>query len=813
MKRFFVVLGSLLMLPAFAEVAPVYYDEVAEYTDEVIDAVDGDEMAKEDAVSKPAVAQRATTNRNTSRASTATRSGTSTRATAAAIRNAQRTANRGTISRTARTVTTQPTTSRSTASRTSVVSRSGNTASPAVRARVGFKQTGGMMPAMKSSSSSTSSSGVTMLSGSGSTSALYTPTTDSSRIGVSQRRASTPVVRISTATTPIVTKDDVSTATSGMEAIAELTEYCQAQYAACMDNYCNVLDDNQGRCTCSKNIKNYQKVEDALAEASEEFQDAVQKIKYLGLTGEQVNSLFEETEAELALKDNGDDKSAIRTSLDRIKDRIVIDAKSSKSSSSSAAGLTGVSMDISGLLDFDLTTAFDLGSFLNNGTKTNDTSSISNQRGEHLYKSAAARCKTSVLNSCTAQGIDAAVITNAYDLEIDKHCIAYERALNDANAEMRTNVRNASIILQQARLMLAQNKNSYGFRDCVAAIDSCMQDEYVCGSDYELCLDPTGKYIANSEVIKGSFPGSPGGVPKNDTPRDEENNDGWTSQGLRGLYAAWNYGGTGTSTKSAFGGGDEENLGAFVDEKLNDWEDDFQETNLTPTDMATYLLQKIGYIDKDNKVHGMCASVMKQCQDYTYSTSSNRSTHNYLPNNEVVRQYLLTTLYKIKNQQDEVLADYAEDCRSDVQSCLSTNGYDEDNATLSVSRSAINACRTEIQTCMSVSGYQATDTSVLSFSAMQDWVNTLLVKCPENYYFKETVTNNTFTSTCVQCSQVRVYSPDGSQTSNYWPTESAGGQVTRCTCSGDNHTDMINTNMSDLEHYGELIGCMEQATN
>ena len=40
MKRFIAVLSGLLVLPAFAEVAPVYYEEIVEYTDDMIDAID-----------------------------------------------------------------------------------------------------------------------------------------------------------------------------------------------------------------------------------------------------------------------------------------------------------------------------------------------------------------------------------------------------------------------------------------------------------------------------------------------------------------------------------------------------------------------------------------------------------------------------------------------------------------------------------------------------------------------------------------------------------------------------------------------------
>ncbi|MDE6571220.1 MAG: hypothetical protein K2L95_03340, partial [Alphaproteobacteria bacterium] len=43
----------------------------------------------------------------------------------------------------------------------------------------------------------------------------------------------------------------------------------------------------------------------------------------------------------------------------------------------------------------------------------------------------------------------------------------------------------------------------------INALDSCMQDDFVCGSDYENCLDPTGKYIVNGEIVVGSMPVAP----------------------------------------------------------------------------------------------------------------------------------------------------------------------------------------------------------------------------------------------------------------------------------------------------------------
>ena len=784
MKRFITVLSSLLILPAFAEVAPVYYDEIVEYTDEMLDAVDEAEETPAKEVATPKnVAQRTTINRSTSRAisagaQTSQRSGASSRAMASSSRA---TTARSTVSRTA----TRPSNvvSRASTSRNAnVVSRSSRatTAKP-VTARIGTSNNT-VMGAYKNTGTGSSAAYID------SANSTYNATTTAR--AASNRRAT---ARMSTgltsvSTTPVITEEDISTTTSNLTAIAELTDYCKAQYAACMDNYCNVLDDNQGRCSCSKNVKNYERTEQALAKATEDFQDTVQKIKYIGLSADQITALFAETEAELTMKSKSD-SSQLKTSLDSIK-RKIVDASSPNASSSA----TNVSLNASGLFDLDLSSGFDLNSFLNTGNSSG-TSSVSNQRGEQLFKTATNRCKTAVLNSCVAQGIDANVITNSYDLEIDKQCIAYERSLNDANSEMRQNVSNAATILQQARLVLAQSKNSYDVRGCVAAIDSCMQDEYICGSDYELCLDPTGKYLANGEIVKGGTPGVSGGSVINKEPISDDTTvdfGEWTSNGMFNLYSVWNYTATegpATSTSSStsllnpWGRGKSENLNAYIDSVLtNYWSKSNNYSSTASTDdIAVYLLRKIGYIDSkdNNKVHGMCASIMKQCQDYTYKNDK------YQPDNEVIRQYLASALTKIKLQQDSILADYAEDCRSDVASCLSTNGYDESNPKSSASTTAVNACRADVVTCMSVGGYMPSDNSNLTLRTMSDWVASMLQVCNVNEYLEETSTGVVSCKKCGSATVAKLVNGNPISQNRDVLLESAGGQVTSCHCPSD----------------------------
>ena len=774
MKRFISVLSSLLVLPAFAEVAPVYYDDAIEYSDAMIDDED---VQVETSAQKP-VSQKTVANRSTSTsravasgATVSSRSGAASRAVASSPRTATSGVSRGTVARTAKTSNANTRTATKSL-RASVTSRNTATKKP-VTARVGVYNNAVM------SGDRTSCSPVVLTA---TEKSLYNPSA-SSRVGVANRRASSRLSTVSVATTaPVVTQEEVTSTASNLSAIAELTDYCKAQYAACMDNYCNVLDDNQGRCSCSKNVKNYEKTETALAQATEDFQNVVQQIRYIGLTGDQVEALFTETEAELTMKSTTD-TSRLKNSLDLIKKKI-LDVNTPSATSTVTNGL---SLDLNGLLTADFSAGFDLNSFLNMNNQT--TESVSNQRGEQLYKTAANRCKTSVLNSCNVQGVDVNVITNAYDLEIDKQCVLYERSLNDANAEMKQNATNATTILQQARLLLAQNRNSYDLRGCIAAIDSCMQDEYVCGTDYELCLDPTGKYIANGEIIRGGTPGVSGGQNRTDdifcptaceayttftkptsgssgscgTGTDKQackdaGCDGckdietWTSGGMRFLYSTWDYSG---DKLNAWSVGASENLGAYVDDHLTKWKSDYTKSkDTTESDyLARYLLQKVGYIDSDDKVHGMCASVMKQCQDYTYTTTSSRkSTKKYKPDNEVIRQYLNATLPKIKVQQDAILADYAENCKADVQSCLSTNGYEESNTTSTASKTAINACASEITTCMSVGGYQIKEGASLTIREMGNWVKSLMITCPENYYVYDDGT----TTECLPCGSADV---------------------------------------------------------
>lgn len=718
MKRLFAVIAGLLVLPAFAEVAPAYYYEelMAQYADqmpdtEFVDETVVDEPAAETPESKPVTPVTPTTPspRNSSGRATASRS----------MVNSNTVSSRGVASRnvvnanTARTVSTRTAT---TSGRSGTVSRAAaQTTSRAGTTRGSATNTVASRAVSNVRSAPTGStrqtSGVTTRTSTRTTTnparasivqtdTVNTPLYISGRVGVSTNNVTTrvPTVRVgssSTATSSVASSGTTVSSTASIDELAQLTDYCKAQYVACMDNFCNVLDDNQGRCSCSANLDNYAETEAALKDATESLQEVAMQIQYIGLTTEEVETLFTQTAAELELSSSSDN-SALKNDLDKIKS-LIVDVKSGKASSSSS----GLNFDMSGLLDFTIdSTGFDLSSLLGGFSNSND--SISNQRGKQLYETASARCKAAVLNNCAAQGVDTAIITNAYDLEIDKACIAYERSLTDSNDQMSSTVRNAKSVLQRARLMVAQQKNQYDLRGCINALDDCMQDDFVCGDNYENCLDPTGKYIVNGEIVVGSKPGVPGDI--------EE----------AAIYDMWDYDTSKNAWDPASTDGTSGTLSGYINSEL--WPNAPTDADgENSTSIAEFLQSKIGYHnDADGKNYGMCMSVLNRCQDVTYSGTGQNLKYTF--NNPVVKEYLNRTLVQIKSAQDTILSDYAEECITDISTCLAQNNYDPDNEGSTANKIAIRACQSMIDTCQSVNGIKDGDGLDSDTLDVNEWV-------------------------------------------------------------------------------------------
>ena len=477
------------------------------------------------------------------------------------------------------------------------------------------------------------------------------------------------------------TAESIAEATSRLEQTATLNKSCQEQYNECMDQFCAVVDANQGRCSCSANLSQYTKVETAVKDANAQLNEVAQRIRYVGLSADEIRAIMTETEAEEALS-GAVDTSETRNMLEEIEDLIRDPVSNSSYYSDTSIGLD---MD----LDFTSDTAdmFSL-DFLN----TDSSSSFSNLRGRELYNAAKKRCNT-LLTQCKSAGATPGQITGNYDLAIDKDCVAYENGLKKMNETLVSNVRSANRMLQKARLAVLQNKNTYDAKGCIGALEACMKDDMVCGENYFKCVDPTKKYIdENGEVVLGQ------NISNITTFMAGYNNAKIDDGFLQNAYENQNIsdstsdGCAKASSDDADGGND----GSCV---------------------AKYLLQKIGTKQKVTD-EGLCRAVLDKCQRYTYNADGT-----YRPYNDVVVNYVQRAMTNIRAAQSQAISDYASSCMIDIAQCYNqqvtqVNAWSSSASVSSIYNVMRGACRNVALTCAYAVFYNSDVT--LCYDANQD---------------------------------------------------------------------------------------------
>ena len=454
------------------------------------------------------------------------------------------------------------------------------------------------------------------------------------------------------------TAESIAEATQRLEQTATLNKSCQEQFNECMDQFCAVVDANQGRCSCSSNLSRYTKVESAVKDANAQLNEVAQRIRYVGLSADEIRAIMTETEAEEALS-GAVDTSETRNMLEQIED-LIRDPVSQTSYASDS--YTGLDMD----LDFTSDTA-DLFSldFLN----TDTGSSFSNLRGTDLYNAAKRRCNT-IITQCKGAGATANQITGNYDLAIDKDCIAYERGLVKMNETLVSNVRSANRMLQKARLAVLQNKNQYDVKGCIAALETCMKDDMVCGDDYFKCVDPTKNYIdENGQVVLGQK------ISDITKFMASYNNANFNKNTLPEMYKL-NINTT-TCSEAGTGGAQATNGGQCI---------------------AAYLLKKIGTMQNVTD-EGLCRAVLDKCQRYTYNAEGV-----YQPYNDVVVNYIQRALVNIRAAQQNIISDYASSCMLDVAACYNqqvtqVNAWSSTASVKSIYNVMRGACRNVALTC------------------------------------------------------------------------------------------------------------------
>ena len=451
-----------------------------------------------------------------------------------------------------------------------------------------------------------------------------------------------------TAKQKAVTAESLAAAKDILEKTSDLNNTCQQQYNECMDQFCNVVDTNQKRCSCSANLEKYARAQKAVQDANTELNDVAQRIRYIGLSADEIRAIMSATEAELEL-DKTKDTTQTRSLLDDIAEMI----------KDPTSATTSDSNNVSSLLDMDLDFSADSSNLFGLDIFNTSSSDISSKRGTALYNEAKKRCKT-VLNRCKDAGGTESQISGNYDLAIDKDCMAYEQGLEKLNQTLVNNVRSANLMLQKARLAVLQNKNEYDAKDCIAALDKCMLDDMVCGADYLKCLDPTKRYIdENGNVVLG-----------------------------RNI----------TNITDFMTGYNNVNI---TTEFIKNSSNDTVCANHDGGCIVNYLMQKIG-TGQSVKDGGLCRPVLDKCQYYTYDKNGKKSV--YKPYNDIVVNYVKRAMVNIKAAQSRIISNYASTCMAEVEDCYNQQNTQITSWTTSASvdniyRVMTGACYNVALTC------------------------------------------------------------------------------------------------------------------
>lgn len=249
-------------------------------------------------------------------------------------------------------------------------------------------------------------------------------------------------------------------------------ESCKNAYFACMDQFCQLKNDDYRRCSCSNRISALQTAKDNLTQANEQLNTFNENLEIVGKTAAQAIAMNTASDGEQALTK---DKTASTALLNAILNTIRGD--DSRVEHSALSDLNSID------LSFDSANSF--------GT-TDAGQIIASYNGQELYSAVYPQCRSAVKSSCNDASLQRAV--NAYLMAIEQDCNTVQTAITNKQKETHAAIRESSSMLDLARADNHKNHNSDDIATCLANVESAILSEEVCGKNYHKCLD-NGKYI------------------------------------------------------------------------------------------------------------------------------------------------------------------------------------------------------------------------------------------------------------------------------------------------------------------------------
>lgn len=304
-------------------------------------------------------------------------------------------------------------------------------------------------------------------------------TATTSRNATTRAASTTQTVSPRAATTNTTRGANVSPRAASSTTTVDLTEtrtgaayeQCKNAYFACMDQFCQLKNDDYRRCSCSDRVLELAEIRDVMQDAGNQLTVFNENLDTVGMTAEQATAMKTASEGENALTS---DKSASKALLQAIMNSI--------RGEDSTVG--GKFTDLNSInISFNTANAF--------GT-LDAGAAIAAYNGKNLYTAVYPQCRNAVRADCNDASLQRAI--NAYLMAIEQDCNTVQTAIETTQKQMKSAVRESSAMLDLARVENRRKHNSDDITTCVNNVESAILSEEVCGANYHKCLD-NGEFI------------------------------------------------------------------------------------------------------------------------------------------------------------------------------------------------------------------------------------------------------------------------------------------------------------------------------
>ena len=248
-------------------------------------------------------------------------------------------------------------------------------------------------------------------------------------------------------------------------------EQCKTAFFTCMDQFCELKNDNFRRCSCNDRVFKFQDIMDTYQSANEMLTEFSENLDVVGMTRAQATAMKTASEGEDALTE---DKSASKQLLQAIMNAIKGEDASVGGKYKNLNSIT-ISTDLSNAFGLD-----DMGQV------------IASYNGANLYKAVYPKCKNAVAQDCNKASLQRAI--NAYLMAIEQDCNTVETALQSQQKTLKGATHESSAMLDLARVENRRNRNSDDIATCISNVEEIVKSDEICGSDYHKCLD-YGQFI------------------------------------------------------------------------------------------------------------------------------------------------------------------------------------------------------------------------------------------------------------------------------------------------------------------------------